>query len=50
MGYVLNLAVEMPIYQRQNLYAYDANRIGGINEKVNPFTSPLEKIWNIELI
>ena len=50
MGYVLDLAVEMPIYQRKNLYAYDANRIGGINKQVNPFTSPLEKIWNIELI
>lgn len=47
MGYVLDLAVEMPVYQRQNLYAYDADRIGGINENVNPFTSPLEKIWEL---
>lgn len=50
MGLVLDLAVEMPIYQRQNLYAYDSNRISGINENVNPFTSPLEKIWNLEII
>ena len=50
MGYVLDLAVEMPIYQRQNLYAYDAKRIGGIYQDVNPFTSPLEKIWEIEII
>lgn len=50
MGLVLDLAVEMPIYQRQNLYAYDSNRLKGINKEVNPFTSPLEKIWNIELV
>ena len=50
MGYVLDLAVEMPVYQRMNLYAYNNKRVGGINENVNPFTSPLEKIWNIELL
>ncbi len=49
MKIVLDLAIEMPVYQRQNLYAYDSNRLKGINENVNPFTSPLEKIWNIEL-
>ena len=40
----------MPVYQRQNFYAYDAERIGGINTNVNPFTSPLEKIWNLEIL
>ncbi len=50
MGLVLDLAVEMPVYQRQNFYAYDAERIGGINTNVNPFTSPLEKIWNLEIL
>lgn len=50
MGLVLDLAVEMPIYQRQNLYAYDSDRLGGINKVPNPFTSPLEKIWNIEIL
>ncbi len=50
MDLVLDLAVEMPVYQRQNFYAYDAERIGGINTNVNPFTSPLEKIWNLEIL
>ena len=50
MGIVLDLAVEMPIYQRQNLYAYNANKLKGINEKPNPYTSPLEKIWEVEII
>lgn len=52
MGYVLDLAVEMPCYQRQVLYAYNANVINkdSMPEKVNPFTSPLSKIWEIELV
>ncbi len=50
MGYVLDLAVEMPVYQRQNLYAYNAKKLKGINDTPNPFTSPLEKIWEVEII
>ena len=52
MGYVLDLAVEMPVYQRMNLYAYNAKRLGGIPDQnhVNIYTSPLEKIWEIEII
>ena len=50
MGYVLDLAVEMPIYQRQNLYAYNAKKIGGIEKNVNPFTSPLERVWELEIL
>ena len=27
MGYVLDLAIELPVYQRKQLYAYNANII-----------------------
>lgn len=50
MGLVLDLAVEMPVYQRKTLYAYNSNRIKGLTTNVNPYTSPLERIWEIELV
>ncbi len=57
MGLVLDLAVEMPIYQRQNLYAYNGKTIKGLpktddpnSQDMNPYSSPLEKIWELELI
>ncbi len=50
MGYVLDLAVELPVYQRKVLYAYNANVInpGSFPAEINPYTSPLDKIWEIE--
>ncbi len=56
MGLVLDLAVELPLYQRKTLYAYNLNVIKESsmphNEKgelaVNPYTSPLAKIWELE--
>ena len=50
MGYVLDLAVELPVYQRDVLYAYDSNVIdpASMPEKINPYTSPLDHIWEIE--
>ena len=48
--YVLELAVEMPVYQRKTLYAYNSKSITGLTTKVNPYTSPLEEIWNVELV
>jgi len=50
MGYVLDLAVELPVYQRKNLYAYNAKTVKGFPESVNHYSSPLEKIWELELI
>ena len=50
MGYVLDLAVEMPVYQRKNLYAYNSNNVSGFNENVNPYSTPLEKVWELELV
>ena len=49
MGLVLQLAVEMPVYQRKNLYAYNSKSVKGFSTKVNPYSSPLEKIWELEL-
>ena len=50
MGYVLDLAVELPVYQRDVLYAYNANIIkkDSLPSDVNPFSSPLDRIWEIE--
>ena len=50
MRIVLDLAVEMPVYQRKTLYAYNTNTIKGLTDEINDFTSPLEKIWELELV
>jgi hypothetical protein len=50
MGYVLDLAVELPVYQRQQLYAYNGNVIDPTSfpEDINPYSSPLDRIWEIK--
>ena len=50
MGYILDLAVELPVYQRDVLYAYNANVINSetVPQDVNPYSSPLDKIWELE--
>ena len=50
MGLVLDLAVELPVYQRSVLYAYNSKVIDSdsISEEVNPYSSPLDRIWEIE--
>mgnify|MGYP002802680986 CR=1 FL=1 len=52
MGYVLDLAVEFPVYQRKNLYAYNPNVINSASlpAEVNPYVSPLYRIWEVELV
>ncbi len=52
MGYVLDLAVELPVYQRDVLYAYnsniiDASSMPGVDE-LNPYSSPLDRMWEIK--
>ena len=52
MDLILDLAIELPVYQRSVLYAYntnviDVNSLPSANE-LNPYTSPLDKIWEIE--
>ena len=50
MGYVLDLAIELPVYQRDVLYAYNSNIIKSesLPGEINPYTSPLDRIWEIE--
>lgn len=47
------LAVEVPTYQRKNMYVYDKNVINTSTlfsgEDVTPFQSPISFIWNVEL-
>ena len=50
MGYVLDLAVELPVYQRQQLYAYNANVLdeNSFPKDINPYSSPLDRLWEIK--
>ena len=52
LGLVLDLAVEIPVYQRKVLYAYNSKTLSGISMEAadNPYASPLEEIWNLELV
>ncbi len=50
MRFVLDLAVEMPVYQRKNLYAYNGKTVKGFAAEVNAYTSPLDKVWELELV
>jgi peptide/nickel transport system substrate-binding protein len=50
MDIVLDIAVEMPVYQRKTLYAYNTKTIKGLTDEINDYTSPLEKIWELELV
>ncbi len=57
LGLVLDLAVELPVYQRKTLYAFNVNTIKESSLAhdengdflINPYTSPLNKIWEVEL-
>ena len=50
MEQVLELAVELPVYQRDVLYAYNANVINSdtLSKDVNPYSTPLDRIWELE--
>ncbi len=52
MEQVLDLAVELPVYQRSVLYAYNSNVIKTdslpAESALNPYSSPLDRIWEIE--
>ena len=54
MGYVLDLAIELPVYQRDVLYAFNSKIIKSSTvpsqSEINPYTSPLDHIWEIELV
>ena len=50
---VMELAVELPTYQRSDLYAYNANIIDVStltpDEDLTPYNGPISKIWEIGL-
>ena len=52
MKLILDLAVELPVYQRSTVYVYNANVINSETmpkaSEMNPYTSPLDRIWEIE--
>ena len=50
MELILDLAVELPVYQRDVLYAYNSNVIDSstLPTTINPYTSPIDKIWEID--
>ncbi len=50
MSLVLDLAVELPVYQRQQLYAYNANILdeSSFPQDLNPYSSPLDRLWEIK--
>ncbi len=52
MSYVLDLAVELPVYQRKTLYAYNSSVIDSSTfpATINSYTSPLGKLWEIDFV
>ena len=50
MEEILDLAIELPVYQRSVLYAYNSNIISSesLPKEINPYSSPLDRIWEVE--
>ena len=52
MEQVLELAVELPVYQRDVLYAFNSKVIDASSlptaSEMNPYSSPLDRIWEVE--
>ena len=50
MEQILELAIELPVYQRSVLYSYNSKVINSasVPTEVNPYSSPLDRIWEIE--
>ncbi len=50
MEQILELAIELPVYQRSVLYSYNSKVIdaSSISGEINPYSSPLDRIWEIE--
>ncbi len=51
LEYVMDLAVELPTYQRNNIYLYNKNIVDGssLNKSDSAFTNPLSRIWEVSL-
>ncbi len=52
MGIILDLAIELPVYQRTELYAYNSKVIDSstLPSEINPYSSPLDKLWTIDFV
>lgn len=50
MGLILDLAIELPVYQRSTVYVYNTDIIDpdSVPDVVNPYSSPLDRIWELE--
>ncbi|MBR6784586.1 MAG: hypothetical protein IKM32_07835 [Clostridia bacterium] len=52
MSQILELAIELPVYQRSVLYAYNSKVISTeslpAESELNPYSSPLDRIWEVE--
>ena len=52
MEQILDLAIELPVYQRSVLYAYNSKVIDAStmpeSSEMNPYSSPLDRIWEID--
>lgn len=51
---VMDVAVELPTYQRKNMYVYNKTVIDPNSlvpaEKITPYKGPLSEIWNVSLL
>ena len=54
MSKVLDLAIELPVYQRSVIYAFNTNVIDAStlpsDGEMNPYSSPLDRIWEIDFV
>ena len=54
MGKILDLAIELPVYQRSVIYAYNSNVIDSntlpSESEMNPYSSPLDRIWELDFV
>ncbi len=54
MSLILDLAIELPVYQRSTLYAFNSKVINAstlpAESELNPYSSPLDRIWEIEFV
>ena len=50
MALILDLAIELPVYQRSTVYVYNTDIIDpdSVPDVVNPYSSPLDRIWELE--
>ena len=51
---VMELAVELPTYQRDDLFAYNSNILDKSTmtpkEEISPYNGPINEIWNLSLV